>query len=134
MIENQLKQELNEVPSKVEPASKINIILGRIPQPVKDNLTKFYANKKIFWPVTGAVSVVFLILILGLLFGKRQMDSALIKPSPTPDQKQTVFVPSTPDQLQQIQITLGKIKDQISNFDVNQATLTPPDINFKISF
>lgn len=135
MIENQPTNiQTDDAPGMAKPVSKIDLILAKIPQPVKDVFAKFYANKKIFWPVTGAIGVVFLILILGLLFGKRQMGGALIKPSPTPSQNQTVSAPSTPDQLQQIQINLGKIKDQIMNFDVNQAILTPPSPDFKISF
>lgn len=134
MIENQTDQQLNEISSDGKIASKIDIILGKIPQPVKEIFTKFYSNKRIFWPVTGAVGAVLLILILGLLFGKKQASVSSTKPAPAPAQSQTVSAPSTPDQLQQIQITLGKIKDQISNFDAGQATLTPPSINFKISF
>ena len=134
MIENQPTNiQTDDVPGMVKPVSKIDFVLAKIPQ-VKDVFTKFYANKKIFWPVTGAIGMVFLILILGLLFGKRQMGSTLIKPSPTPGQNQTVSAPSTPDQLQQIQINLGKIKNKIMNFDVNQAILAPPSPDFKISF
>ncbi len=136
MIEDQtISQEPTQTPTEpIVPASKFGKLLEKIPTPIKNLFAKFYENKKIFWPVTGAAGAIFLILILGLIFGKRQMAISTTKPSPTQSQNQATSVPSTPDQLQQIQMTLGKIKDQITNLDVTQAPLQPPGIDFKISF
>lgn len=110
-------------------------IMQKIPQKIKDPLIKFYANKKIFWPVAGAAGAILLIVILGLLFGKRSLNQATGKPKPTPVQNQVENQASpSPDQLSQIQIDLGKIRNLITGLDVRQAPLQPPAIDFKISF
>lgn len=95
---------------------------------------KFYANKRVFWVVTISLGLILVVIILGLIFGKRKVGNGSNLKS-TPLQNQNNIEPTaTPDQLSQIQINLVKIKDEIISLDVNQAFLQPPAIDYKISF
>lgn len=99
---------------------------------------KFYSNKKIFWPVSIAIGLFLLVLIAGLLFGKKggSTNPTPVKKLPTP----TPFVRPTPNDsiksgpLFEAQQKLDDLENQIKNFDVKQTRLQPPTINFEIRF
>lgn len=108
-------------------------ISEKIPPRIKDMGAKFYANKKIFWPVAGAFGLVFLVIVLGLIFGSRQ-PSAPPGPAPTPSIESTPEASPSGDILT---VTAGQLKDldsQINSLDLKQSRLTPPSINYNISF
>lgn len=100
---------------------------------LKSLFTKFYLNKKIFFPVTIASAVLVFVLIIGLVFGtnKTQIDRS----SPQPNPASLNIVEQTPaSSLSKIQIDLVRLKDQIQTLDVKQSRLSPPVINYEIRF
>jgi hypothetical protein len=108
-------------------------VWDKIPPRIKEIIARFYTNKKIFWPVTGAFGLVFLVIILGLIFGSKQ-PGASSRPTPTPVVETTPEASPSGDVLTQ---TAGQLKDlnnQINSLDLKQSRLTPPSINYNISF
>ena len=98
--------------------------------------SRFYKNKMIFWPITVAISLIFLIVILGLLFGKKNIKiNNPIKASPTPiSQVQNTPQSISNDPITQIEQNLNDLKNQINNLDVKQSRLSPPTVNFDVKF
>lgn len=115
-------------------------IWAKIPQKIKSIILKFsesglYANKKIFWLLTGVLSLLFLTLIIGLIFGNKGTKNTPISKLPTP----TPIVQSTPkvgdiDTLTGIENNLNTLNNQIDALDVNQSRLKPPTLNFDVKF
>ena len=96
---------------------------------------KFYANKKIFWPITIAFGLIFFVLLLGLIFGKRGTKTIISnRPTPTPFILTTPIASPSAGVLLDSQKKLDSLKVQIQNLDVKQSKLTPPTINFDIRF
>lgn len=95
---------------------------------------KFYARKIIFWPVVGFLGLVFLIIVLGLMFGRKK--TAVQEPRVT----STPFILSTPVASPSAGILgtsgekLIQLKNQIDNLDVKQDRLQPPSVNFDVKF
>jgi len=96
---------------------------------------KFKSNKLIFWPVTIFCSLVLLIVITGLLFGRRQPVAVITRPpSPVP------FVLGTPAStpgtgiLFESATKLQNSKKGLDEFDVKQGKLKPLDLNFEVRF
>ncbi|HTK03939.1 MAG TPA: hypothetical protein VL401_04220 [Alphaproteobacteria bacterium] len=106
-------------------------IWERIPQRIKDVLVKFYTNKKIFWPVTIAFSLIFFIILLGLLFGNKTRPISEIKNTPSATPAFQLPDSSSKDPNSD---PLQDLKKKINDFDVKQSRLTPPTINFDIQF
>lgn len=110
--------------------------LEKIPAPVKAVFAKIYANKLMFWLMTGIFGLLFLVIVLGLLFGNRGGNAATPKKTPTPPP----FVLATPapctetDVLCQTGNKLLDLENQIQNVDLRQSRLAPPQINYDISF
>jgi hypothetical protein len=97
--------------------------------------SKFYTNKKIFLPVSISFGLIFLILILGLLFGKRNVAQvALETPKPTPTAQNTSQATTSRDILSESQIKLNSLKNEINNLDIKQSRLQPPSLDFDIKF
>lgn len=121
-----------QIPEKV---SFLKKLWAKLPQKIKDILISFYSNKKIFWLVTGAFGLVFLTIILGLLFGstnpKTQTTKKVVNPTP---QSQETPAPETKDALTETDDRLKALKTKINNLDVKQSRMSPPEINFKVSF
>lgn len=105
-------------------------------KPIAVNIfNKFYSNKKIFWPVVGFFGLVFLIIILGNLFGgKRTSVNILTSPSPSPIVQPTPVPTQSSDVLTNSSSKLGDLKTQIENLDVKQIRLQPPTLYFNIKF
>ena len=128
---------INNLPIQQTPPTQkpslVTQIWSKIPPRAKELLLKFYSNKKIFIPITTAFSLVFLIIILGLLFGKRGPVGVISRPTPSlaPRALPTLAPESM---LSQIQIQLARLKDQILSLDVNESKLQPPPINYDIKF
>ncbi len=123
------------VSANPEPIVKPNLreqISSKIPPKVKETFNKFYANKKVFWPVTIVSGLLFLTILLGLLFGSGDKGQSIAKKisTPTPVSQENV------DQKSQgsTETKLEQLKDQINAFDVNQQRLQPPAIDFEVSF
>ncbi|QQG41926.1 MAG: hypothetical protein HYV90_01275 [Candidatus Woesebacteria bacterium] len=139
--------EINQTVTQPKPKGGVTEVIGKIktvllrvwgsfPLPVKNILIKFYANKKVFIPVTVAFGLIFLIIILGLLFGTRSAPVVFIPPKKTP----TPFVVTTPiatpsgDILSVTEIKLKELNSQINSLDVSQQKLSPPAIDYDVSF
>lgn len=123
-------------PKKTSPVSKVvSKISGKIPQKAKDFFNRFYANKKIFWPITIVFGLMFLIIVLGLLFGSK--GTAVAVP---PNKTTAPFILATPtaspsgDILTVTENQLKDLNDQINSLDIGQNKLKPPDINYNIGF
>ncbi len=128
-------------PKKTSPVSEIvSKISDKIPQKAKDLFGRFsesgfYANKKIFWSISILFGIIFLIIILGLLFGSPQS-----APIPVAKKTPVPFVLATPtaspsgDVLTMTENQLKDLNNQINSLDISQNKLKPPDINYAISF
>lgn len=136
-----MTENIPETPATPEPVEapkpKMNIlstIYSRIPEKVKIKLKAFTANKKVFIPLAAAFGLIFLVLLIGLLFGQKGGQRApQVRVTPTP--QGTVAPPVVAgDKLTEIQFNLARIKDQILSMDVRQSRLQPPDINYDIEF
>lgn len=111
----------------------ISKISAFVPPQVKALLAKFYANKKIFWPVTISFGILFLVLILGLLFGSpSQPIQSLV--TPAPQVESTPEASPSGDVFSQTQSQLKTLDDQINALDLKQSRLSPPQLNYNISF
>ena len=96
---------------------------------------KFYSNKKIFWPVSIVFGILFLVIVLGLIFGNRGGTQNVSKtPTPTPTIQSTPEASESGDVLTKSQIRLKDLKIQIINLDPKQSRLQPPNLNFDIKF
>lgn len=97
--------------------------------------SKFYTNKKIFLPVTIAGGLVFFVILLGLIFGKRSNGNQAL-PTPTPSS----IVQSTPeasasgDILSESRKKLNTLRQEINDLDVRQSRLQLPTFDFEIKF
>lgn len=96
---------------------------------------KFYSNKKIFWPVSIAIGLILLIIILGLIFGKRRVNQSVsIPPSPTPAIQNTPEASTSGDVLIDSRYKLNDLRNQINKLDVKQSHFQPPNLDFDIKF
>ena len=132
-----------QIISPIIPTPKLNVfrsLWNKIPQKIRVIIAKFsengfYANKKMFWPVTIAFGILVFILILGLLFGNRNRNSNLTDSSPTPvSQDQNKVVMENGNVLTKIEQKLNDLKNQINVFDAKQSHLKPPSVNFNVKF
>lgn len=130
-------------PPIVLPTQRKNILISYwqrfinfIPQPAKNVLLKFYHNKKVFLPVTISFGLLFLVIVMGLLFGKpTSTNSSLVKTSPTPVVTNTSQPSSEPEDIVTVtRETLKDLKSEINALDVDQSVLQPPTIDFEIKF
>lgn len=104
-------------------------------KPVAINIfNKFYSNKKVFWPVVGFFGLVFLIIILGTLFGGKRTTISVPIPSPSPIIQPTPMPTQSSDILTNSASKLNDLKNQIQNLDVKQSRLQPPTLYFNIKF
>jgi hypothetical protein len=132
-----------ENPNIIEPQTEPNnnIVKPPVYDPkmsvLKSLFSKFYSKKIVFWPVTGFLTIVLLIIITGTIYNSRNLApvaSNAVKVSPSP------FInigPSpTPgtDLLSVSEQKLQKLKNQIDNLDTKQGKFQPPDLDFNIQF
>lgn len=94
----------------------------------------FYSNKKIFIPITAALGLIILTVIIGLIFGAKRQSTTQVKGTPTPIPVVTESPKPIMSTVSEIEIELAKLKDQITNLDVKQSRLQPPVLNFDINF
>ena len=121
-------------PPAPSPAWK-NILEKVRPLLTKFSESRFYQNKKIFLPVSIAFGLVFLVLILGLIFGKRTVSQPVTKtPSPSPTTIATPEATTSGGILLDSKNKLKTYKDQIKSIDVKESRLQPPVIDFNIKY
>ncbi len=142
-MNEQIPEQNNPVPPNVEIAKTglkkaVSQVKERILPVIKAPLSKLresklYKNKLIFWTITSLFGILFLVLILGLLFGKRSKTETTIKASPTP-QSTTQPITQGDGPLFQIDQKLKDLKTQITNLDVKQSRLRAPTVNFDVKF
>jgi len=95
----------------------------------------FYSNKKLFWPVSIAFGLILLLIVVGLLFGKRTKNAGTIElPTPPPIVQSTPEASMSGDILLDSQKKLLDLKNQINALDIKQSRLKPPTLNFNIKF
>jgi hypothetical protein len=136
-----IEQNLNPTPipivptPPVEPTPIQNVLVEKAKSILTSLFNKFYSNKKIFWPVTVAVGLVVLVVILGLLLGKKGSNqNGLSLPTPTPFIMSTPVTSSGSDVINNSETRLNQLRDQINNLDVKQIRLQPPTLNFVVRF
>lgn len=132
---NPTASEHANTPQLPEKVSLLKNLWAKVPQKIKDMLLSFYSNKKIFWLVAGAFGLIFFTIILGLLFGssKPKNQTAKMVVNPTPQSQETT-APKIKDALTETDDRLKALKTKINNLDVKQSRISPPEINFKVSF
>jgi hypothetical protein len=105
----------------------------------KFSQSKFYANKMLFYPVTISLGLVVFILLIGIIFGGKKpapVTAVNKTPTPVPTAFQTLPTaqPADNEALTQIEQSLNDLKSQITDLDVHEDKLQPPELNFKVSF
>jgi hypothetical protein len=132
---NQNPEYLNSPKEEPTIASTSKLLVDNA-KPIMSNLWhKFYAKKIVFWPVTIFFSLIFLIIILGLIFGRK-------KPVPlaVPRVTSTPFILSTPIASPSSEFLAGEyqklldLKNFLQQMDVKQQKLLPPNLNFEVKF
>jgi len=139
-MNEEIKTEQNLNPAApVAPAPAVTSVAPKKPlmQKLREEgrviFSKFYSNKKLFWPTIIVLSLLLLVIILGLLFGTKKIGS-IIKPVATQTpQAQATPVPAT-GPLAEIENLLVKFKSDILKLDMQQKRLQPPTLDFKIRF
>jgi hypothetical protein len=111
------------------------LVLSKVKPVLINVFNKFYSNKKIFWPVSIVFGILFLVVILGLIFGNRSSIQKVSKtPTPSPTIQATPIASESGDILTSSQNKLKDLKIQIINLDPRQSRLQPPNLNFDIKF
>lgn len=115
-------QPLAPVPTPVKP---------KVADLVKEIFRKFRENKKLFRIVAVLFVTLFLTIVVGLIFSVLKRNGNLgSSSSPTP-QATTVAEAGEVDKNAE---SLKDLKEKIINLDIHQKRLTPPSVNFDISF
>jgi hypothetical protein len=111
------------------------LVLSRVKPLLISSFNRFYSNKKIFWPVSIVFGILFLVVVLGLIFGNRGGTQNVSKtPTPTPTVQSTPEASESGNVLTKSQSKLKDLKNQIINLDPEQSRLQPPNLNFDIKF
>lgn len=113
---------------------KFGELFKKFKEGLKVKLAKLLSNKKMVMLIGGIVGIMLLIIILGLIFGKKARVPAPTAKTPLPSINTQSPIPSPGDTLGQNEVKLKNLKEQITNFDINQSRLSPPVVDFKISF
>lgn len=124
---------LNPVPQAKQ--NTLQKVWAKLPQKLKDVLTRLYGNKKVFWVVTGAFGLIFLTILIGLVFGSGGASTkpTKVKSVATP-MAETTSVPEVKDALMETDDRLKALRARINSLDVKMSRLSPPQVNFKVSF
>lgn len=106
-----------------------------IPPNIRSFLLKFYSNKKIFLPFAIVFGLMFLVIILGVLFGNKGGPGIPVgKSTPTPFIQATAAPCSESDTLCLTRNKLMNLENQINSVDPKQSRISPPNIDYDISF
>ncbi len=113
------------IPETPKPKGKITNLIKDIYINVK--------NKKIFKLIMILFGIIVSIIILGSIYSLiRNTDNKQpILPSPTPAPTPQIILT---DESKKSQSILEELRNKILNLDINQKHLTPPSIDFDISF
>jgi hypothetical protein len=118
------------------PLDQPKTIKKNIKSIIINTFNKFKSNKRVFLPVSISLGLIFLIIVIGVIFGKRTTTQVVTKNAATP----TPIVQSSPqattsgDVLLTNQNKLNDLKNQINNLDIKEGELQPPTLNFDIKF
>lgn len=133
--------EAQTTPAPVSPpaeptvASTSKLLIDNAKPIITNTFNRFYSNKKVFWPVAGFFILVFLIIILGLLFGSKKPVTVAV-----PQVTSTPFILSTPIASPSSEFLAGEynkllnLKNILEQMDVKQNKLLPPPLNFEVKF
>lgn len=135
-MENQPIQPAPSTIPNQEPISAQTPV--QIPQPpknlLKETWEKIRSNKKLFWLLISLFSVIALIIIAGTIYklamGSGTKEKTIVQ-SPTP---QATAQETEAKPLDLVQKEIDSLKSSVNDFDINQRRLTPPTLDFKISF
>lgn len=132
----QVPQVTQQVPNTREVKNDWKTVLSTKLVPLlKDVGKKIYSNKRIFWLIVTLFSLMFLITVVGVIFGNKggkTTQQVLPTPTATPFVQENTQASPSGDILIDSQTELGKLKNQIKNLDVKQSRLQPPSIDFEI--
>jgi hypothetical protein len=96
---------------------------------------KLYLNKRVFLPVSIAFGTIILVIILGLIFGKKGSNMiAKQTPIPTSTSQVAPQASGSDNVLTNSKNSLNKLKLQINSLDVKKSHLQPPEWNFDVRF
>ena len=134
-----------EPPAQIEAPQKKSFFdpfFEKLPPVVKNILqkvsqSKFYANKMIFWPVTISFSLIFIVLIAGLIFGAKgtpSVQTTFKMPSSTPVTEIKPTSSPSAGPLTDIHTNLNNIDSTISDLDLKQSRLQPPQVDYNVNF
>jgi hypothetical protein len=136
-ITNNIPPPPAPMPVEVAPKAPTDwkLLLSKVKPTLIELFGKFYSNKKIFRLVSVVFGLILLIIILGILVGKRSAgQNTTTKTSPSPAVQNTPGASPSSDVLTNNQIKLNDLKKQINNLDVKESRLKPPTLNFDIRF
>lgn len=126
---NQVQASAPPIPATT-PATPVPV-KPRLSDLVKDIFYRFRQNRKIFRLVVTIFIMMFVIIILGIIFSAfKNGDKSEVVITPTP---QTNIQPGENGDDETF-TKLDKLKSDIIETDIYQKRLTPPSVNFNISF
>jgi hypothetical protein len=126
----------NVIPPEVVQPEGLQKVMEVAKQIFREIYQKIISNKIIAISLAALFGIMLLIVILGLIFGNKGPKNVSVSPTPT----RKPFILSTPesptgsDIISVSQKRLDSLKTQINDFDAKQTRLSPPAINFDISF
>lgn len=125
------EQNLNTNQAPITPPPAPQPPRPKILDLVKEVAKKIYENKKIFRLMIIVLGILLLVTVAGLIFSaaknRGQIKTAV---SPTP---QATLQASEKNEDENI-TKLKLLKEKILNLDIYQKRLSPPSVNFNISF
>lgn len=120
-----------------QPQGKFAEIKDKFLPILKETSERVHKNKKLFWIVNSLFGVIVLLIVVGSIYKTIQKKSAtVVKSTPTPTSQSTYV--NTGDKIYD-DLTLNEdnlhvVKDSLINYDPQQKRLSPPEIDFDISF
>jgi hypothetical protein len=124
-VASQPQVDVPSVPEAPKPKAKI-----------KDQVKETYLkvkDKKMFKILAVLFGIIFLLIVVGSIYSivKNSNRNQAVLPSPSPQATAPVMLT---EESKKSKSTLEELKSKILNLDVNQKHLTPPNIDFDISF
>lgn len=102
---------------------------------IKDFVSKFYNNKKVFIPILIAAVLILATLIIGIAFGSKKSKPINNENKPTEPPYKTPIVQNQATSSSSVfENKLKNIGSDIEKLDVKQSKIKPPEFHFDINF
>jgi len=125
------EQNLNTNQAPITPSPVPQPIRPKILDLVKGVAKKMYENKKIFRLMIIILGALLLVTIAGLIFSAAKNRGQIkIAVSPTPQATLQALEKNEDENITKLKL----LKEKIFNLDIYQKRLSPPSLNFDISF